>query len=249
MKKLSLKSAGGVIENVPAKEAIRRGLARPAYRSGSARIPVSPVGMGVFAKYSVGILDADGRPVRVPHPKTGKRVTLVEAPSHSFTRNFAQLIRGFLQNVDGVGTLNINETLTDDAGATFQCRLKGGSASTGTIAVVSGACKVKFGNSTAALSTTQFNLQGTLLGTTTEAACTINLTVEDSANTVFTVQGQITNTTGSSFTVEEVGLFSELGSIGGAANNTTMVLRDLTGTFNVANNQTIIATYTFTIAV
>ena len=61
--------------------------------------------------------------------------------------------------------------------------------------------------------------------------------------------GQITNTTGSSFTVQEMGLFPELNDASAVANRTTMMLRDLTGAVVVANGQTIIGTYTFTIAV
>ena len=197
-------------------------------------IPEIPAGGGIYAQWGIQVLDPDGTVV------VEKR-----GPSHSFTRQYGFWNRGFLNNVDSA--LNVNETLTDDTGASFLCRLK--SVNTSTSAIVSGLAKMKFGNSSTAVSTTQTNLQGTLLGPTTEATVTVSLTVEDSTNTIFTCQGQITNGTGGAFSVEEMGLFAELNSQPNVANNTTMMLRDLTGTTAVNNTQTIIGTYTFTIAV
>jgi len=248
-KDVLLKSSKGLIlpEDIPVVQAVRTGLAHPPRRIGKLRLPAVPAGLGVFAKWAVKILDKDGREVAFRHPKTGKMVKKLEGPSHSFNRNFGFFIRGFLQNLDT--SLNLNETLTDDTGSTFLIRCKSITAMVGTIAIVSGLAKIKFGNSSAALSTTQFNLQGVLLGPTTEAAVVVALVVEDSTNTIFTVTGQILNGTGGSFTVEEMGLFPELGSQAGGANNTTMMLRDLTGSVAVANGQTIIGQYTFTIAV
>lgn len=256
-------------EDIPLAEAVKMDLVHPPkYLTGKGgkRLRVGPVpaGLGVFAKFSVQIIDAKGSEllarakspadrariiaryaVRFPDPKTGKMVKKIEGPSHSFTRNMGFFVRGFLQNLDA--TVNLNETLTDDAGNPFLCRLK--TPNVGSIAIVSGLAKIKFGNSNVALSTTQFNLQGVLLGPVTEAAVAVVLVVEDSVNTIFTVTGQILNGTGGVFNVEEVGLFPELGSQPGVANNTTMFLRDLTGTVPVNNGQTIIGQYTFTIAV
>jgi len=233
-------------EDIPLKEAIHLGLATPARRSGRKMIPATPAGMGVFAKFAIQVLDKNGKAVAFRHPVTGKMVKKMERPVHSFNRNFGFWIRGFLQNVDSA--LNLNETLTDDAGASFLCRLKSGLTS-GSQSILTGAAKIKFGNSNAALLTTQFNLQGTLLGAVTEAAVVTALVVEDSVQTIFTCTGQITNTTGGSFTVQEMGLFPELNGSTGTTNNTTMMLRDLTGAVVVNNGQTIIGTYTFTIAV
>lgn len=214
---------------------------------GARKIGATPAGYGVFAKWAIKILDKDGQPVLFRHPRTGKMVKEMESPVHSFTRNFGFFQRGYMQNLDSA--LNLNETLTDDVGNTFLCRLKSSVAVAASIAAISGLAKIKFGNSNAALSTTQFNLQGVLLGPTTEAAVVVALVVEDSTNTIFTVTGQILNGTGGAFAVEEMGLFPELGDTTGAANRTTMMLRDLTGTVNVGNGQTIIGQYTFTIAV
>ena len=227
-------------------EAIKLGLLTPAREVNGRVIPATPVGMGVFAKTGIQIKDERGQIVPICHPKTGKMVETLDQPCHSFTRQFGLWVRGMFQNVGA--TLNVNETLTDDTGATFLPRIKAGSLS-GSVACVTGLAKIKFGNSSTALSTTQTNLQGTLLGPTTEAAVAVTLTVEDSTNTIFTAVGQITNGTGGSFTVQEMGLFSELNSSTASTNNTTMMLRDLTGSVVVNNGQTIIGTWTFTIAV
>ena len=258
---------GGAIKtvpNIPLGQALRQGLATPERRSQGKVIPAAPAGMGVFAKTCIQILNENGvkalakaKPedrariisryaTQFRNPITGKMVRKLEQPCHSFTRNFGFWIRGLFQ--DAGATLNVNETLTDDTGATFLARQKA-SGLTGAAAAITGLAKMKFGNSSSALVTTQTNLQGTLLGPTTEAAVTVTLTVEDSTNTIFTVVGQITNGTGGSFTVQEMGLFPEMTSDGNVTNKTTMMLRDLTGAVVVNNGQTIIGTYTFTIAV
>lgn len=234
-------------EEIPVKEAIRLGLANPPRRVGRRMIAVTPVGMGIFAKYAVQVLDKAGKVVPITHPMTGKRVKKVEGPSHSFTRQIGLLLMSMFQNLDSA--LNQNPTLTDDTGASFIARMISGSLAGGNIAMFTGVPKIKFGNSSAALASTQVNLQGTLLGPTTEAVTTNALTVEDTVQTIFTVTGQITNGTGGSFTVQEMGLFPELNNASNGTNNTTMFLRDLTGAVVVANGQTIIGTYTFTIAV
>jgi hypothetical protein len=234
-------------EEIPVAQALKSGLAHPPRRVKGLRLPAVPAGMGIFAKWAVKILNEHGEEVPFRHPVTRKWVKKIEGPSHSFTRNFGFWMRGIFQNLDSA--INLNETLTDDAGATFLTRTKSNVGNAGVIAIISGLAKIKFGNSSAALSTTQFNLQGVLLGPTTEAAVVVALVVEDSTNTIFTVTGQILNGTGGSFTVEEMGLFPEMGDSTGAANRTTMMLRDLTGPVIVGNGQTIIGQYTFTIAV
>lgn len=233
-------------EEIPLAEALKKGLATPARKVNGKKIGAMPVGMGVFAKFAVKLLDKDGKQIAFRHPKTGKMVKQIESPVHSFVRNFGFFIRGIFQNNDS--TLNVNETLTDDTGASFQDRTKS-AAYAGSIAIFSGLAKMKFGNSSAALSTTQFDLQGILLGPTTEATVVVALVVEDSVQTIFTVTGQLTNGTGGTFTVEEMGLFPEMGDTTGVANRTTMMLRDLTGSVPVNDGQTIIGEYTFTIAV
>lgn len=237
--------ASQLVKQISLKQAIKMGLMHPARRVKGVYIPPVPKGMGVFAKIAIQVKDKNGRLVPFRSPATGRPIMKMSRPCHSFNRNWGFFMRGFMQNLDSA--LNTNETLTDDTGATFQTREKG--SLTGSISIISGLAKIKFGNSSAALSTTQTNLQGVLLGPTTEAAVVVTLVTEDSVNTIFTVVGQITNGTGGTFTVQEMGLFPELGSQAATANNTTMMLRDLTGSVPVNNGQTIIGTYTFTIAV
>jgi len=234
-------------EEIPVKEAIRLGLANPPRRVGRRMIPATPVGAGIFAKFAVQVLDKAGKAAPFRHPKTGKMVRKIEGPSHSFTRNLGLYMLAMYQNLDSA--LNANPTLTDDTGASFVARMVSGATLGGTIAMFTGVPKIKFGNSSAALLTTQFNLQGVLLGPTTEAATVTTLVVEDTVQTIFTVVGQITNGTGGAFTVQEMGLFPEMNDSAAATNKTTMFLRDLTGAVVVNNGQTIIGTYTFTIAV
>lgn len=249
MKNVILKPVKGLIlpEDVPVKEALKLGLALPARRVNGKRLPVMPAGMGIFAKFAIRVIDKAGKAVPFRHPVTGKMVRKMERPVHSFNRNFGFWVRGFLSNVDSA--INLNETLTDDTGASFLCRLKSDVSIALALPVLTGLAKMKFGDSNAALSTTQFNLQGVLLGPITEATVTVTLVVEDSVQTIFTVDGQITNNTGGTFNVEEMGLFPELNDTTGGTNRTTMMLRDLTGTVPVNDGQSIIGTYTFTIAV
>jgi hypothetical protein len=246
-KSIILKPVKGLIlpENIPAKEAVRTGLAFPPRKVGKVKLPAIPAGMGVFAKFVVQVLNEKGNPVLFRSPVTGRMVKKLEGPCHSFVRNFGLFQRGYMQNLDSA--LNVNETVTDSAGSPFVLRLKGGTS--GSIAQISALAHIKFGNSSAALDSTQTNLQGTLLGPTTFGSVTVTLVQENTVSTIFTVAGQVTNGTGGSFTVQEMGLFGQFGASDGTANHDCMILRDLTGAVVVANGQTIIGTYTFTIAV
>jgi hypothetical protein len=232
-------------ENIPAREAIKSGLAFPSRKIGKVRFPAYPAGQGVFAKFVVQVLDKAGKPVLFRHPVTGRMVKKLERPCHSFVRNFGLFQRGYMQNLDA--TLNQNETVTDSAGAPFVVKLKGNGVATN--ASISALAHIKFGASNAALDSAQINLQGVLLGPTTFGIVTVTLVQENTVSTIFTVAGQVTNGTGGVFTVQEMGLFGQLGAQDGTANHDTMLLRDLTGAVVVNNGQTIIGTYTFTIAV
>ena len=236
-------------EEIPVKEALRLGLALPSRKIGKTRIPATPAGMGIFGKFAVELKDGSGRGVPFRNPVTGRSVRKLERPVHSFVRNFDFFIKGFLEHLDSA--LNQNVTLTDSSGAPYQPRIKGnGSAGWPvSMSLVSGLSRIKFGNSNAALDNTQTNLIGTLLGITTFGSVIVTLIGEDSVQTVFTVTGQVTNTSGGPFTVEEMGIFGLYADVAGNPNNETLILRDLTGTVPVANGQTIIGTYTFTIAV
>lgn len=217
-------------------------LLHPARKVNGVDIPAVPKGMGIFAKWGIKLTDPSGKIVPVMHPRTKKLVEKIEAPSHSFTRQFGFFMRGILEHLDSA--LNLNESLTTDGGVSFSMRGKGQLT---TSPVVSGLGKMKFGDSAALVDTTHTNIQGIQLGT--EATVTVTLTTEDSVSTVFTVEGQVTNSTGGSFTVREMALYSELDDESGTPNFTTMMLRDLTGDVIVADTLTITGTYTITLAV
>lgn len=234
------KKTGKIITLSSKAEAL---LLHPPRRVNGVDIPAVPKGAGVYAKWGLQLTDPRGKIVPIMDPKTKKLVEKLEGPSHSFTRQFGFFIRGILLNEDG-GSLNVNETLTDDAGASFLMR--GKAAMTNALGI-SGLAKMKFGDSAAAVDTTDIDIQGVQLGS--EATAVVALTIEDSTNTIFTVVGQVTNSTGGLFTVEEMAAFPELGDTAGVTNNTTMMLRDLTGPVAVADTLTITGTYTITIAV
>lgn len=249
MKNVTFKPSANVIlpEDIPLARALKTGLAHQARRVGKLLVPAHPAGAGVFAKWGIEVVNKCGKRVPFRSPATGKMVKKLESPSHSFVQGFSFLIRGMLLNDDV--NVNVNETLTDDAGVNFLCRMKSNIGAAALVSVITGLSKIKFGDSSAAEATTQINLQGVLLGAVTEAAVVVTSVTEDAVSSVFTVVGQITNTTGAPFNVEEMGIFAELNDSTGATNRTTMVLRDLTGTIAVPNTQTIIGTYTFTISV
>lgn len=250
MKDIVLMAQKNVIkpEDIPAREAVRLGLAFPARKIGNVKLPVIPAGQGVFAKFAVELMNPDGSRASFRNPLTGRLVKKMERPVHSFVRNFDFFIRGCLQNLDSA--LNVNETLVDSAGSNLIPRVKSSLVGFGgAISGISGLARIKFGDSLSALDNTQFNLQGVLLGPTTFGTVAVNLVVENSTQTIFTVVGQVVNGSGGTFTVQEMGLFSLLGDTAGTANRECMFTRDLTGSVPVNNGQTIIGTYTFTISV
>lgn len=189
-----------------------------------------PAGLAILGRWRVRVKD----PVKGVVYDSGFKAM------HSVVRNFGFFVRGFLSNIDLV-----NETLTDDAGVSFQVRLKS-PAGTGGGVIVGTPALMKFGNSALALDSTQTNIQGAQLDG--NGSVTTALVVEDSVNTIFTCKGQVTNSSGSAFTVEEIALFASLND-NLAANHTTMMARDLTGPVVVNDGQTIEGEYEFTIAV
>lgn len=188
-----------------------------------------PEGLGMWAKWEIELR------------RGAKVLERREGPSHSFVKNFAKLWRGIFDFRD-----NTNESLTENGGSSYFPRIKTNGTTSGTDPLISAAARVRFGNSAAALASAQVALQGTVLGTF--GAITTSLTVEDTTKTEFKSEGQVTNSTGNPFTVEEMGLFSQVDNETGAAQD-TMMLRDLTGSVVVANGLTILGRWTFTLAV
>lgn len=192
----------------------------------------SPEGLGVWAKWGVELRDGD------------RLLDKREGPSHSFTKQFGKFIRGMFNHVD-----DVNETLTERGGASYLCRIKNSAGITPSAnsPIMSAASRIRFGASSAALDSNQFDLQGAILSSTFGAG-TVTLIVEDGVNTQFKVEATVVNTTGSPFTVEEMGLYAQVRSEGNVQED-TMFLRDLTGSIVVANTLTILGRWTFTIAV
>jgi hypothetical protein len=189
----------------------------------------APDGNGIYAKWELEVRDGD------------KVVDRREGAVHSFVKNFG---RSFLAMFD-LAT-NVNPTLTDRTGASFQPRFKSTQSITfDTLAVFGGVPQIGFANSAAALDSNQFELQGTIL--TGLANATQSLIVEDNVQTQFKVEGQVSNA-GGSFTVEEMGLYAIYRDYAGTL-RTTLTLRDLTGSVVVGTGLTILGRWTFTLAV
>jgi len=190
-----------------------------------------PEGMGVWAKWEIEIRDGS------------RLLDKREGPSHSFTKNFGKFIRNLFDIRD-----EVNESLVQLSGASYFPRIKSNPAcSGGDVRAIAAAARIRFGNSSAALDSNQFDLQGTILSLTF-GATTNSLISEDAVKTEFKSEGQVTNSTGGSFTVQEMGLYSQVNNEPGVSQDTLM-LRDLTGAVVVADGLTILGRWTFTLAV
>ena len=193
----------------------------------------SPRGGGIWARWEVKVRDKSG--IVVCHRK---------GPSHSFVRNFGLFIRAMFDNPPGA----VNPDLTDSGGTTRRPRVIASGLSSSSTAVMDASAIMRFGNSAAAESSTQSDLQG--LELESGATVTESLITEDTVETEFEIRGSVTNT-GGSFTVEELGLFGQISDATSATTREIMFLRDLlqTGPATVLNSQTIEGIYTFTIPV
>lgn len=190
-----------------------------------------PGGLGIWAKWEIELRDGD------------KLLSKREGPSHSFVRNFGKVMRGLFRYTDLV-----NESLTERLGSSYFVKIKTNATATGTGALNTAASRIRFGNSAAALDSTQVDLQGALLGTFGAVTTSLTGSGESTTGTTFKCEGQITNITGSPFTVQEMGLYSLLANEAGVGQD-TLLLRDLTGATIVADTLTILARWSFSILV
>lgn len=191
-----------------------------------------PEGLGLWAKWEIELKDGE----RIIERRAG--------PSHSFTKNFGKLIRGMFDY-----SSEINEVLTERGGVTYSVKVRSNATATSTGPLNTAASRIRFGNSSTALNSNQVDLQGTILSATFGAVTTtLTGSGESSTGTIFQSEGQVTNATGGSFTVEEMGLYSLLANESQVAQD-TMLLRDLTGSVVVANTLTILGRWTFTLLV
>jgi hypothetical protein len=191
-----------------------------------------PKGLGMWAKWELEI-------------RRGSEILeKKEGPSHSFVRNFGKIVFGMFDHQD-----DTHEVLTEIGGGSFSPRIKSAADVTGNDQPVAAAVsRIRFGNSSAALDSTQTHLQGTILASTF-GTMTFTQIAETSVHTQFRLDGQVTNNTGSSFTVEEMGMYARLYDKDDNSIKDTLVLRDLTGSTVVADTLTILGRWTFTLAV
>ncbi len=174
----------------------------------------------------------------------GERLMRYGSPAHSFLQNYAKIIRGFIQ---GVST--VNESLTDSGGAARMARIVSGGLTAYNVPPVGAAGAIGFGSSAAALDSTQFERHGSILG---NAPVTTTVIVENAVQDQWKHEGQVVNTTGGPFSVQEVGLYANLRDavVGGAPIRQIMTMRDLVApAVVVADGLTVQGRYTFTAAV
>lgn len=165
-------------------------------------------------------------------------------PAHSFLQNYARMIRGFIQ-----GFTNINDSLTDSGGAARQARIVTGSNEGSNVSPVGQAGDIGFGDSNAALDSTQFELQGIILG---KAAVTTTVIVEDATQAQWKHEGQVVNGTGGTFNVQEVGLYANMRDavVAGGPIRQIMTMRDIVNPLvAVGDTLTVMGRYTFTAAI
>lgn len=199
------------------------------------RLTGSPAGLGIWARYEVELYGADGR---LRDRRAG--------PSRSFLRNFGRFVRNFLL-VAGTS----NEELSNTSGQVVRLRIITGALAvetSGRRRVVVGTGKMRFGNGTAAIQSTDVNISGSLLG---DGAVTATVLQEDSVKSEWKLEGQVTNNTGTSFNVNEVALLAILSeALTAGQSHDVAMLRDLVSpAVPVANGLTVLGRYTFTIAV
>ena len=193
-------------------------------------------GLGVWAKAELEIMDA-----------AGKVIDRRAAPSRSFLRNFGRFVRGFLSVVT-----TVNEDLSDDAGVAKKPRLVTGALSSngGTFnRVVHTPGFIRFGSGTAAVLSTDFNVQ-TPIATLADATVTTTIIVEDATQSQWKYEGSSPNT-GGSVTVNEIAIFANLNR--DTPSNqffATAMLRDLISPGVVVGaGLTALGRYTITVAV
>lgn len=170
----------------------------------------------------------------------GKKVAGHENAAKSFMRNWSRFIREMF-----FVPSNLAAQFIDDGGVARALPVQSDAPNGGGDGVTAAAADFAFGNSSAAVDATHFNLQGLILGPT--PGITPTVLQEDAAGRVFKVEASILNS-GALFNVNEVGLFAHLREqqLGGQ-NRRTMLMRDILGsTVPVANGQTALGRYTFT---
>jgi len=215
-----------------------------------------PRAFGMWGRLELDILDGrrlvdkivraiDLRPaVAGIQEKVAKLLHTQGQPAHSYLQNYARLVRGFIN-----GDSTVNESLTDSGGAARQARIVSGGLTADNVPPVGAAGDIGFGNSNAALDSTQFELQGIILG---KAPVTTTVIVENAVQSQWKHEGQVTNVSGVTFNVQEVALYANMRDaiVGGAPIRQIATMRDIVNPLvAVADGLTVQGRYTFTAAV
>ncbi len=183
------------------------------------------------------LLDRSTFTVEVKDTATGEIESSVTRPMRSFTANFLRLIWGRMTGQSATGGLDINDTAIDEssgkatnlkcAGATTGLKKFGICIGTGTGTVAQTDNKLTWD--------TGFSTYG---ATTLKTATTIS-----GSDIYFEIQKAFVNSTGSSRTVEEVGLCTTGEGTEADNNSNVLIARELTGGTAVANGKTLTVSF------
>lgn len=179
----------------------------------------------------------------------GKQVGSYVGPAKSFMRNFTvAFIRSLFYDPDDISEQYVTDTATGGNTAK-EAAMHEGRPGSGQ-GLTAGVAEFAFGDNNTAVSATQSDLQGLILGPSLYGTVTTTVLQEDAVQRVFKVEGTVLNG-GSSFGIQEVGLFARLRDGAVASQNyRSMFMRDLVSpTVTVANGQTALGRYTFTAAI
>jgi hypothetical protein len=175
---------------------------------------------GVLARFEFDVTDPDGN-----------IIAKQSGPSYSFLRNFGRFMRQIFLCVS-----NTNDQVTDTSGiARFMSVMDAG---TGNEATISAPGQFRFGSSSAAVASDQFDVQTFLSGAQTTTVSVSNIT-ETGSVISFQINGSIQNTSGGNWAVTEMVLCANIhdGSTVGVTRQVAM-LRDIFTLVNVPNLST-----------
>lgn len=197
--------------------------------------PNSKILTGVLAKFDFDVTDPDGNVI-----------ARIEGPSHSFLRNFGRMFRQIF-----LATSTVNEQITDVGGiartiAVMDLNGVGGNESP----IVPGTAGVfRFGSSSAAVVSTQFDVQTFITAAETTPVIFTELS-RTGSQLQFKYDGSIQNNSGGTWNVTEMVLCSFLrdGVTTGQSRKVAM-LRDIFSVQNVPNLSTANGHYTITVPV
>lgn len=173
---------------------------------------------GVLAKYEFDVTD-----------ENGNIISKQAGPSHSFLRNFGRFMRQIFLCVS-----NTNDQVTDTSGiARFIAVMDNGN----TESVISSAGQFRFGSSSAAVASDQFDCQAFLAGAQT-ASVAISNVIETGSQLQFQVDGSIQNTSGGNWAVTEMVLCANIHTDVISTPRQVAMLRDIFSVVNVPNLST-----------